>query len=279
MPTEKRERQRAGRESRRAAAREAQKRAARRRQIISIVVLLAVVAGVGFVISRSGSETDATKNAAADAGETSDASDTKDKATEEDAKKSETAAGSAECPPVGGSDERRTSFDGPPKMCIDPAQKYSAEVQTDIGKFTIDLDASRAPKTVNNFVFLSRYRYYDGVPFHRVIPDFVVQGGDAEKENGTGGPGYKFEDELPKAGEYKTGSVAMANSGPNTNGSQFYIVVSEAGAAKLQPLYSLFGTVVQGMEVVKAIEADGTESGQPRVTHKITKVTITEKDG
>ncbi|MBW3615188.1 MAG: peptidylprolyl isomerase [Actinobacteria bacterium] len=281
MPTEKRERQRAGRESRRAAARAAQKRAARRRQIISVVLLLAVVAGVGFFISRSGSDEGEKENLAADAGDgAKDAANSaaKDATTKSDANKAEAAAGSAECPPPGGSAERRTSFDGPPKMCIDPKQEYSAEVETDIGKFTIDLHADRAPKTVNNFVFLSRYGYYEGVPFHRVIPGFVVQGGDGAKGDGTGGPGYEIPDELPKAGEYKVGSVAMANSGPDTNGSQFFVVTGEQGAS-LPPNYSLFGTVVEGMDVVKAIEADGSESGQPKVTHKITKVTITEKDG
>ncbi len=279
MPTEKRERHRAGRDARRAAARAAQQRAARRRQVISILVLLAVVVGIAFLISRSGSDTDGNNAGdASDTSETSDASDDND-ANTDDAKAAESATGSADCPPANGSDQRKTSFDGPPKMCIDPARTYSARVETDIGAFTIELDPRRAPKAVNNFVFLSRYRYYEGVPFHRVIPDFVVQGGDGENQDGTGGPGYQFEDELPQAGEYKTGSVAMANSGANTNGSQFYIVVSEAGAAKLQPLYSLFGNVTEGMDVVKAIEADGTPAGKPNVTHKINKVTITEKDG
>ena len=275
MPTEKRERQRAGRDSRRAAARAAQLRAARRRQIISILLLLAVVAGVGFVISRSGSDDDR-QSVAAEAGD--DAKDAAKDATDGAAEDPEAAAGSEGCPPDAGADERTTSFDGPPKMCIDTGRRYSAVVETDIGRFTIDLDAAKAPKTVNNFVFLARHRYYDGVPFHRVIPGFVVQGGDGEKGDGTGGPGYKFADELPKAGEYEVGSLAMANSGADTNGSQFFIVTGERGAS-LPPSYSLFGRVVEGLDVVKAIEADGTDSGTPKVTHKITKVTISEKDG
>lgn len=276
MPTEKRQRQRAGRDSRRAAARAAQQRAARRRQIISVLVLVGVVVGVALLISRSGSDADAKKTDAAEAGD----------ATEDDAGQDagegegegDTPKGSAECPPEGGSDQRRTNFDGPPEMCIDTARSYSAEVETDAGKFTIDLDADSAPKTVNNFVFLARYRYYEGVPFHRVIPGFMIQGGDGEKGDGTGGPGYKFADELPQAGEYKIGSVAMANSGADTNGSQFFVVTGEQGVS-LPPNYSLFGTVVAGLDVVKAIEADGSQSGAPGVTHKITKITITEKDG
>ena len=275
MPTEKRERHRAGRDARRAEARAAQQRAARRRQVISILVLLAVVVGIAFLISRSGSEAGAKKDNAA---ENDDATDTTTKDESDDAGKGESATGSAECPPAGGSDERKTSFDGPPKMCIDAARKYSARIETDIGEFTVDLDAEKAPITVNNFVFLSRYRYYEGVPFHRVIPGFVVQGGDGEKGDGTGGPGYEFADELPQAGEYKIGSLAMANSGPDTNGSQFFVVTGDRGAS-LPPSYSLFGTVVQGLDVVKAIEADGTDGGTPKVTHKINKVTITEKDG
>lgn len=274
MPTEKRQRQRAGRDSRRAAARAAQQRAARRRQIISVLVLLGVVVGVAFLISRSGSDAGADKTEAAEAGDT-----TKDDAGEDAAKgDGDTAKGSAECPPEGGSDERRTNFDGPPEMCIDTARSYTAEVETDAGKFTIDLDAASAPKTVNNFVFLARYRYYEGVPFHRVIPGFMIQGGDGEKGDGTGGPGYNFADELPEAGEYKIGSVAMANSGADTNGSQFFIVTGEQGVS-LPPNYSLFGAVVAGLDVVKAIEADGSQSGAPGVTHKITKITIIEKDG
>lgn len=278
MPTEKRQRQRAGRDSRRAAARAAQQRAARRRQIISVLVLVGVVVGVAFLISRSGSDADAKKTDAAEAGDAAKDDPGQDAGEGEGEDEGDTAKGSAECPPEGGSDERRTNFDGPPEMCIDTARSYSAEVETDAGRFTIDLDADSAPKTVNNFVFLARYRYYEGVPFHRVIPGFMIQGGDGEKGDGTGGPGYEFADELPEAGEYKIGSVAMANSGADTNGSQFFIVTGEQGVS-LPPNYSLFGTVVAGLDVVKAIEADGSQSGAPSVTHKITKITITEKDG
>ncbi len=179
------------------------------------------------------------------------------------------------CPAADGSAEKKIDFDGVPPMCIDPAKSYTARVETDAGAFTVALDAKRAPKTVNNFVFLARYHFYDGVPFHRVIPGFVVQGGDAQKGDGTGGPGYKFADELPKAGEYELGSLAMANSGPNTNGSQFFVITGQQGV-NLPPNYSLFAKVTEGLDVVKKIEADGTEGGTPKVVHKMTKVTITE---
>lgn len=180
------------------------------------------------------------------------------------------------CPPAEGAVDRVVAFDGLPPLCIDPAGQYTATVDTSAGEFTIELDAARAPATVNSFVFLSRYRYYEGVSFHRIIPGFVIQGGDAVGEPpGTGGPGYSFPDELPEEGEYEIGSVAMANSGPNTNGSQFFVVTGESGAA-LPPDYNLFGTVVAGLDVVSEIEAAGTASGVPSEDIVINTVTITE---
>jgi cyclophilin family peptidyl-prolyl cis-trans isomerase len=167
-----------------------------------------------------------------------------------------------------------TQFQAPPPMCISTDKTYTATVDTDVGTFTVALNAKEAPKTVNNFVYLSRYHFYDGVTFHRVIPDFVVQGGDPQG-TGQGGPGYQFADELPKAGAYKVGSLAMANAGPNTNGSQFFIITGSQGT-QLPPKYSLFGSVISGMDVVKKIEADGAASGTPTKVHKMTKVTITE---
>lgn len=186
------------------------------------------------------------------------------------------AAVSPQCPPAGGTHTRTTSFTSAPPMCIDPAKKYTATVTTDAGEFTIDLLADKAPKTVNNFVFLARNHFYDGITFHRVIKGFMAQGGDPEG-TGSGGPGYEFDDELPKAGEYKVGSVAMANAGPNTNGSQFFVITGDSGV-QLRPDYSLFGQVSQGMQTVQAIEADGSESdGPPARTHTITSVTVSEQ--
>ena len=265
MPSTKRQRQREGREARREAARRAQQRAARKRQIISGAVLLLVIVAIGFLVSRGGGDDDdeaaTTTTAAADGSTTTTTTG---------------AAGSAECPPTDGSGERRTNFDGPPKMCIDANRTYVAKVETNAGSFSIELDAKKAPLTVNNFVFLSRYRYYENVPFHRVIPGFVVQGGDGQRGDGTGGPGYKFADELPQAGEYKIGSVAMANSGADTNGSQFFVVTGDRGV-ELPPSYSLFGAVTEGMSVVKEIEANGSPEGTPRVKYGIVKVTIEER--
>src|SRR3954451_16025461 len=165
-------------------------------------------------------------------------------------------------------------FDAPPPMCIDPEKRYTAEMVTSKGTMRIALDPVAAPKTVNNFVFLARYHYFDGIVFHRVIPGFVLQGGDPEG-TGRGGPGYRFEDELPKPGRYEVGSLAMANAGPNTNGSQFFIVSGSSGVG-LPPQYSLFGKVVAGLDVVTAIEAVGSAGGAPKEKVTIESVTISE---
>lgn len=151
----------------------------------------------------------------------------------------------------------------PPEMKIDANKKYKAIVTTSKGKFTIELFAKDAPKTVNNFVFLSKEGFYDNVVFHRIIKPFMVQTGDP-KGNGTGGPGYKFEDELKSPYQYEPGIVAMANSGPNTNGSQFFICTGEQskGLNKI-PNYSIFGKVVEGMEIVQAIADTPVQAGNP----------------
>ncbi len=180
------------------------------------------------------------------------------------------------CPAPDGSSPKTQRFDGPPPMCIDTARRYGAEMSTSKGKMVIALDALGAPRTVNNFVFLARYHYFEGIVFHRVIPGFVLQGGDPTG-TGTGNPGYRFEDELPKPGRYELGSLAMANAGPDTNGSQFF-VISGPNGMRLPPQYSLFGKVVNGLDVVAAIDAIGTGSGKPREQVVIESVTITESE-
>jgi len=182
---------------------------------------------------------------------------------------------SQEIPAADGSSPKRQKFDAEPPMIIDAEKRYTATMETSKGTIVIELDAVAAPKTVNSFVFLSRFHYYDGIVFHRIIPGFVIQGGDPEG-TGRGGPGYRFADELPKPGRYQIGSLAMANAGPNTNGSQFFIISGPDGAA-LPPQYSLFGSVVSGGDVVAAIEAVGTRSGSPTENVTIESVTIEEK--
>ena len=179
------------------------------------------------------------------------------------------------CPAADGSSARSTAFPAAPAMCIDPAMSYSAEMVTTLGTMVIQLDAVTAPKTVNNFVFLARYHYYDGIIFHRIINGFMCQGGDP-KGTGTGGPGYKFADELPKPGRYEVGSIAMANSGPNTNGSQFFLVSGQSGV-RLPPQYSLFGKIVKGLEVLDAMQKVATDrNDRPQEQVVIQSVTITE---
>ena len=181
-----------------------------------------------------------------------------------------------ECPNPDGSSPKQQKFDGPPPMCIDPAKRYTATMTTSMGTMKIALDPIAAPQTVNSFVFLARYHYFDGIVFHRVIPGFVLQGGDPTG-TGTGGPGYRFADELPARGRYELGSLAMANAGPNTNGSQFFIISGPQGV-QLDPLYSLFGKVVSGLDVVAEIDGIGTRSGKPETLVTIESVTIEELD-
>jgi cyclophilin family peptidyl-prolyl cis-trans isomerase len=179
------------------------------------------------------------------------------------------------CPAADGSSPQRREFDGPPPMCIDPARRYTAEMVTNHGRMLIELDAASAPLTVNNFVFLARYHYFDGIIFHRVIDGFVIQGGDPTG-TGRGGPGYRFADELPAPGAYAPGSLAMANAGPNTNGSQFFVITGDHGVG-LPPQYSLFGQVVEGLEVAQAIQSVPTDNAdRPRADVVIESVTITE---
>ena len=179
-------------------------------------------------------------------------------------------------PAVDGSSPQQRRFDQEPEMLIDTDKRYVATIVTSHGTMVVALDHLAAPKAVNSFVFLARYHYYDGVVFHRIIPGFVLQGGDPTG-SGSGGPGYKFVDELPAAGRYKVGSLAMANAGPNTNGSQFFVISGPDGV-RLPPLYSLFGEVVSGLDVVERIDALGTRSGTPSEQVAIESVTIEEKD-
>jgi cyclophilin family peptidyl-prolyl cis-trans isomerase len=166
-------------------------------------------------------------------------------------------------------------WSSPPPMEIDPEKTYSAKMETEKGELTVELFADRAPKTVNNFVFLSRQGYYDGIIFHRVIADFMAQGGDPTG-TGTGGPGYKFEDEFdPSLKHDKPGVLSMANAGPNTNGSQFFI--THVPTPWLDGKHSVFGQVSEGMDVLMSIPPrDPMNPEYPGV--KILKVTIEESD-
>jgi len=162
----------------------------------------------------------------------------------------------------------------PPKMELDPKKKYSATLKTDKGDINLELFADKVPQTVNNFVFLARQGFYDGTIFHRVIADFMAQGGDPTG-TGRGGPGYQFSDEFhPQLRHDKRGVLSMANAGPNTNGSQFFI--THAPTPWLDGKHSVFGQVTDGMDVLMSIQPrDPQRPEYPGV--KIQQITIIEK--
>lgn len=186
--------------------------------------------------------------------------------------------GTGECAPADGSAEQKREFTDAPALCIDPTKTYTAVVTTNMGEYTITLDPSKAPGTVNNFVNLARFKYFDGISCHRAIPGFMVQCGDPTG-TGSGGPGYSFADELPAAGEYMIGSVAMANAGPNTNGSQFFVITGDQGVT-LPPNYTLFGQVTAGLDTtITALDAAGNpnDNGVPPLQEIIIEsIVITE---
>jgi cyclophilin family peptidyl-prolyl cis-trans isomerase len=178
----------------------------------------------------------------------------------------------------GGSKPVEKSWSSPPAMQIDANKGYTAQIKTTQGDITVELLPKDAPNAVNNFVFLAREGFYDGVKFHRVIKGFMIQGGDPTG-TGRGGPGYRFADELQNAprGGYKKGMLAMANAGPNTNGSQFFIMDSDY---PLPPNYVVFGRVAAGQDVVAkiaSVETTGPERSTPSKDQVMEKVTITEK--
>lgn len=193
------------------------------------------------------------------------------------------AYGTAPCPAEDGSTALPDSFEGAPELCIDPAASYTAEVTTNFGSFTIELDPASAPGNVNNFVTLARYGYYAGTECHRVLADFVVQCGRPTGDPATAeeAPGYSVGDELPAEGEYAEGVVAIANTGqPDTGGGQFFIITGPEGAS-LPPQYTIIGRVTRGYDsTVRVLEgladplaANGVPPLEPI---EIESVTITE---
>jgi cyclophilin family peptidyl-prolyl cis-trans isomerase len=164
-------------------------------------------------------------------------------------------------------------YSAPPAMVIDPQKHYTATFKTEKGDFVVELYADKAPRTVNNFVFLARDKFYDGVTFHRVIRDFMAQSGDPTG-TGTGGPGYKFADEFHPALKHSgPGILSMANAGLNTNGSQFFI--THRATPHLDNKHTVFGQVIQGMDIVLSIpDRDPSRATQPGT--RITTIEISE---
>jgi cyclophilin family peptidyl-prolyl cis-trans isomerase len=282
--TDKRQRQKEQRQTRLEVAQKQAGRTATRRRIINIVGLVVVVGAVVALIAfltddgddvatdETASSVDAPSTTAAPAGAIQGPGP------------GAAITGETPCPNPDGSSERTTSFEQAPPTCIDPAKTYLATFDTSAGTFTAEMATAQAPNAVNNFVTLSRYHFYDGIPFHRIIQDFVVQVGDPDDNPvGGGGPGYSFGDELPAPEDYTAYSLAMANSGPDTNGSQFFIVLSENGATSLsaavggEAAYSLFGKVIEGTEVVDVIGLTPVEGDRPTEQVTVNSITIVEQ--
>jgi len=268
MGTDKRNRKKENRRQRLDDLAKQQQRKRTRKLATRAAVFIAVVVGVALIISVSGDSDSTSTN------------DTTVDSTATAPVEGRTITGDTPCPAVDGSEARASTFEKAPSNCLEAGKTYTAVVTTNKGEFTIVLDQTKAPLAANNFVTLARYKYFDNTQCHRAILDFVVQCGDPTA-TGSGGPGYSFADELPQAGEYKLGSIAMANSGPNTNGSQFFIITGDQGVT-LPPSYTLFGQVTNGLDnTVPALNAasnpDPAANGVPTLeTITIVSVVITE---
>jgi len=268
------------------------KRSSSVRKAAGAVVVVAIVVGLVVLLSSGGSTKKkgvhprhtATATTAVASSSTTTTTSSTVPGTPTTAAVSHTAVAPV-CPPAtpAGARKRVIVFTKSPPTCISPTGVYEATIATNAGTFVVRMDARASLAAVNNFVFLARYHYFDLTVFHRVIPGFVVQGGDPTG-TGAGGPGYNFTGNTPpasckaKADCYPVGGVAMANSsGPSTDGSQFFVVLP-GGQKTLdqEPNYTLFGQVVRGMSVVDRIGAAGSSSGTPKVLYHIVKVTITQ---
>ncbi len=277
MGTERRARQKANRQLK-LEQQEKDERRDRIRQygLMAAVVAVAIVGGLALLSYATRDDTpEVTETAAGDEGAEDAAVEDSESSDEADVEGVGEPIG---CPAEDGSSEQVLEFPAPPPTCIDPSATYTATFDTNLGTITAELDASKAPATVNNFVYLARYHYYDGTAFHRIIDDFMIQGGDPTGEPpGTGGPGYTIDEEVPEPGEYQIGSLAMAKrSAPGTTGAQFFIVTGPNGVS-LPNQYSLFGQVTEGLDVVEAIEALPTDDRDfPTEEIVVNSITITE---
>src|SRR5215204_5507206 len=204
--------------------------------------LLTMMASVGLLAACGGQATPAPKTANEQAAQ-----------KPAEAKPAASPAAASAAKPVG------KSYSAPPPMSIDPNKTYTAVIKTSLGDMTAELYPKDAPNTVNNFVFLSKEGFYNGVIFHRIIKEFMVQTGDP-RGTGTGGPGYQFADELKGPQKYEKGTLAMANAGPNTQGSQFFICHG-ARAESLPKNYTIFGKVTTGLDVLDKIAAVQVRAG------------------
>lgn len=278
MPSEKRARQRAQRAQKQAAIEQQRKRSKTLRRGITIGALVAVIVLIVVLIQSGGN---GKKNAASSSSTSSSTSSTTTTSTVP------VAAVAPKCPPMGGSSTQELLFTHAPGDCIPKTSVWDAKFETSLGDFTVQMDAAKSYSGVNNIVFLALYRYFDGSFFHRVIPGFVVQGGDPSG-TGYGGPhhypGYQFTGNTPPASCkkanncYAPGDMALANSsGPTTNDGQFFIVLPGGqNTLNTEPNYTLVGKVISGMNVVDKIGTDGSSSGTPKVKVTLNKVIATQ---
>ena len=284
MPSEKRQRQDEGRLARLEQQQIESRRSQRGKQARSLAMLLGAVLLVSVAVWFFGKD-DNKAEVSSDGTTTTTPGDETTTTGEPPVEVVLPGAGAAitgetPCPAADGSAERTTSFEQAPPTCIEDGVTYTATLATTEGDIVIELDSAAAPVTVNNFVVLSRYHFYDNVPFHRIIPDFMDQAGDPVGPTpGTGGPGYTIPDELPTGDSpYPAGTLAMANTGSaDTGGSQFFITVG-SGGDQLSPTYTVFGHVTQGQDVVDTINqyGDAATNGTPTKVVAITTITIAE---
>jgi cyclophilin family peptidyl-prolyl cis-trans isomerase len=266
---EKRQRHKTGHRSRVEAARLAEEQRRRRRRLITGAVVIVAIVGVFIAVTVTSGDDEK------DAGSTTTGSSTTVSTPSVTAPPpGEAIDGATPCPAADGSAARTTAFAEAPPTCIDDTKTYTAKVTTSEGDITIDLDTENAPISVNNFVVLSRYHYFDGLPFHRVVPGFVDQtGSSGVPDIGSGGPGYDLPAEPPTR-DYAAGDVAMAQGGGTNSGSQFFFTIDPAS---LQGgTYPIFGKVSEGQDVVQAINDLGNGDGPPTKSVTIDSVTITE---
>jgi len=246
--------------------RAAERRRQRRQRILTIAVGVAVAAAGGTVafFALTGGEGENPRSGPTTASPTP-----------------EVVACGGQVPAAAG--EEKPVYDRPPEMQIDRSKTYTATMVTTCGTIRLRLDAKGSPQTVNSLVFLARKRFFDGLKFHRIVKNFVIQGGDP-KGDGTGGPGYSTVDTPPKGLKYEVGDLAMAKTqaeAPGTAGSQFFIVTGDPAPLNASPVYALVGTVVEGLDVAQTIEqlpaVGGATDGVPADAVYIESVTIEER--
>ncbi|MEE8331768.1 MAG: peptidylprolyl isomerase [Acidimicrobiia bacterium] len=285
MPTEKRQRQRENAQQARQLRQKGAKRAKLRSNAIRFGGVALAVIAVGFLLSRGGTDATPTTTIAEVAATTTPITEatstpTTQVATTEDVPMGDPIASPAyesfrnlpvvcggEAPPPATS----MTFSGPEDQAIDPDGEIRARIMTSCGEIVVRLDPAAAPNTVNSFAFLARQGFYDGTVSHRIIPGFMYQAGDPTA-TGSGGPGYQYQDELPPADfTYTRGTLAMANAGPNTNGSQFFIMFKDTA---LPPNFTVFGQVESGLDVLDKIEAVSVAGDRPTESLYISTIRI-----